>query len=160
MENSILISTKKVLGLDAAYTVFDQDVIMHINAAFSILNQLGVGPVEGFMIEDDAAVWDDFMLLEGSEPSKSLVKTYVQLKSRMLFDPPTTSFLLEAMTNQIKEYEWRLNVFREYSLPPEEVTDELNRDWQGFHRTLRRSRHALGRAEIERWSREGEERIL
>jgi hypothetical protein len=148
VENSILISTKKVLGLDAAYTVFDQDVIMHINAAFSILNQLGVGPVEGFMIEDDTAVWDDFILLEGTEPSKSLIKTYVQLKSRMLFDPPTTSFLLEAMTNQIKEYEWRLNVFREYSLPPEEVTDELNRDWQGFHRTLRRSRHALGRTEI------------
>lgn len=150
MENSILISTKKVLGLDASYTVFDQDVIMHINAAFSILNQLGVGPVEGFMIEDDTAVWDDFVLIAGSEPSKSLVKTYVQLKARMLFDPPTTSFLLEAMTNQIKEYEWRLNVFREYSLPPEEEIDELNRDWQSFHRTLRRPRYALGSPEGER----------
>ena len=149
MENSILISTKKVLGLEPTYTVFDQDVIMHINAAFSILNQLGVGPVEGFMIEDDAAVWDDFILIEGSEPSKSLVKTYVQLKARMLFDPPTTSFLLEAMTNQIKEYEWRLNVFREYALPPEEEIDELERDRKGFHRALRRSRHALGRATLE-----------
>lgn len=150
MENSILNSTKKVLGLDPSYTVFDQDVIMHINAAFSILNQLGVGPVEGFMIEDDTAVWDDFILIEGSEPSKSLVKTYVQLKSRMLFDPPTTSFLLEAMTNQIKEYEWRLNVFREYALPSEEEIDELERDREGFHRALRRSRNALGRATLER----------
>ena len=148
MENSILNSTKKVLGLDASYTVFDQDVIMHINAAFSILQQLGVGPVEGFMIEDDTAVWDDFILIVGSEPSQSLVKTYVQLKARMLFDPPATSYLIEAMTNQIKEYEWRLNVFREYSLPPEEEIDELERDWQGFHRTLRRPRHALGSPEI------------
>jgi hypothetical protein len=148
VENSILNSTKKVLGLEPTYIVFDQDVIMHINAAFSILQQLGVGPVEGFMIQDDTAVWDDFILIEGSEPSKSLVKTYVQLKARMLFDPPTTSFLLEAMTNQIKEYEWRLNVFREYSLPEEEVTRELETDWQGFHRALRRSRHALGRPEI------------
>lgn len=149
MENSILNSTKKVLGLDPAYTVFDQDIIMHINAAFSILQQLGVGPVEGFMIEDDVAVWDDFILIEGSEPSKSLVKTYVQLKARMLFDPPTTSFLIEAMNNQIKEYEWRLNVFREYALPEEEVANELERDWEEFHRALRRSRHAVGRPPFE-----------
>lgn len=117
MENSILISTKKVLGLDASYTVFDLDVIMHINAAFSILNQLGVGPVGGFSIEDEEAVWTDFVLLPGSEISIHLVKTYVQLKARMLFDPPTTSFLIEAMTKQINEYEWRLNVAREYVLP-------------------------------------------
>lgn len=117
MENSILLSTKKVLGLDPSYTVFDQDVLMHINAAFSILNQLGVGPGAGFMIDDETAEWDDFVLLAGTEVSISLVKTYIQLKVRMLFDPPTTSFLIEAMTKQINEYEWRLNVFREYKLP-------------------------------------------
>ena len=120
MENSILLSTKKVLNLAPEYTVFDEDVIMHINAAFSILNQLGVGPVEGFTIQDETALWEDFILLPGSEPSQSLVKTYVQLKARMLFDPPTTSFLLEAMKEQIEQYEWRLNVFREYALPPVE----------------------------------------
>ena len=126
MENSILISTKKVLGLDASYVAFDMDVIMHINAAFSILNQLGVGPIDGFMIEDDTAMWDDFVLDAGTEVSKSLVKTYVQLKARMLFDPPTTSFLLEAMDKQIKEYEWRLNVSREFVLfPPEEEAPEF-----------------------------------
>lgn len=115
MENSILISTKKVLGVDADYTVFDLDILMHINAAFSILQQLGVGPAEGFFIEDDTAEWTDFVLYPGSEISISLVKTYVQLKARMLFDPPTTSFLIEAMDKQIKEYEWRLNVFREFA---------------------------------------------
>jgi hypothetical protein len=120
MENSILISTKKVLGVDAEYTVFDLDIIMHINAAFSILQQLGVGPEEGFFIEDDSALWTDLVLDPGSEPSLNLIKTYVQLKARMLFDPPTTSFLIEAMNKQITEYEWRLNVFREYARREEE----------------------------------------
>ncbi len=121
MENSILISTKKVLGLDAAYDVFDLDVLMHINAAFSILQQLGVGPEIGFMVEDETAVWQDFVLDPGSEISLNLIKTYVQLKARMLFDPPTTSFLIEAMNTQIQEYEWRLNVFREYARADDEV---------------------------------------
>src|SRR6476661_8002790 len=107
MENSILISTKKVLGIAEDYTVFDLDIITHINAAFSILNQLGVGPVEGFFIEDEIASWDEFMV----PPNQlNLVKTYVILKVRMLFDPPATGFLVTAMENQIKEYEWRLNV--------------------------------------------------
>ena len=145
MENSILLSTKKVLNLAPEYKAFDEDVIMHINAAFSILQQLGVGPLEGFMIQGEVEVWDDFILLPGSEASQSLVKTYVQLKARLLFDPPTTSFLLEAMTNQIKEYEWRLNVFREYALPEEEDTRELEDRRKEFHRTLRREGHALGR---------------
>ena len=125
MENSILISTKKVLGLDAAYDVFDLDVLMHINAAFSILQQLGVGPEIGFMIEDETAVWQDFILEPGSEISLNLIKTYVQLKARMLFDPPTTSFLLEAMNTQIKEYEWRLNVFREFAKYPDGYPEEV-----------------------------------
>lgn len=115
MEESILTSTKKILGLDQGYTVFDLDVITHINAAFSILNQLGVGPEEGFYIEDEAAVWSDFPVPLNQE---SLVKTYVFLKVRILFDPPATSFLIQAANDQIKEYEWRLNVFREVALPP------------------------------------------
>jgi len=110
MENSILNSTKKVLGISEDYTVFDLDIITHINASFSILNQLGVGPVEGFFIEDEGAAWDDFFV----PPNQlNLIKTYIILKVRMLFDPPATGFLTTAMENQIKEYEWRLNVFRE-----------------------------------------------
>lgn len=116
MEESILNSTKKILGLDADYTPFDLDVITHINAAFSILNQLGVGPEEGFYISDEGAMWDDF---DVPNNQLHLVKTYVYLKVRMLFDPPPTSFLLDTYNNQIKEYEWRLNTFRECALPPD-----------------------------------------
>lgn len=110
MEQSILTSTKKVLGLGETYSVFDPDVLMHINAAFSVLNQLGVGPEEGFFIEDESSNWED---LELSSRQLSLVKTYVYLKTRMLFDPPGTSYLIEATNNQIKEYEWRLSVLRD-----------------------------------------------
>jgi hypothetical protein len=118
MEESILNSTKKILGLEPTYTPFDLDVITHINAAFSLLDQLGVGPEGGFHIEDDTAVWSDFI---NAPPNQLyLVKTYIYLKVRMLFDPPSTSFLIEATNNQIKEYEWRLNVFREVELPPVE----------------------------------------
>jgi hypothetical protein len=119
MEQSILTSTKKILGLDESYTAFDWDVITHINAAFSILNQLGVGPLEGFFIEDSSTEWGDYPVPDNQ---LHLVKTYVYLKVRILFDPPGTSFLLNAATDQIKEYEWRLNVFREVELPQEEAS--------------------------------------
>lgn len=114
MEASILTSTKKVLGLTAGYTVFDEDILMHINATFSILSQLGVGPVGGFYIEDDTAEWNDF---DVPLDQLNLVRTYVFLKVGMLFDPPATSFLIQAKTEQIREYEWRLNVMREEELP-------------------------------------------
>jgi hypothetical protein len=116
MEESILTSTKKILGLDVSYTVFDLDIITHINAAFAILNQLGVGPPEMFFIEDETAVWSDFTV--SSQQQLHLVKTYIFLKVRILFDPPATSYLINAATDQIKEYEWRLNTFREEELIP------------------------------------------
>lgn len=110
MEESILDSTKKILGLDATYTAFDLDIMTHINAAFSILNQLGVGPEGGFSISDNQTLWGDYEI----PPNQlHLVKTYVYLKVRILFDPPSTSFLLETYGNQIKEYEWRLNALRD-----------------------------------------------
>lgn len=115
MENSILISTKKILGLPAEYTAFDYDVITHINSVFYILSQLGVGPVEGFMIDDETAQWGDFV---GPPDQLNAVRTYVFLKVSMLFDPPTTSFLIEAKNRQIAELEWRLNVSREYQVYP------------------------------------------
>jgi hypothetical protein len=115
MEESILKSTKKILGLAEDYIPFDLDVITHINAAFSILNQIGVGPVEGFAIEDDSALWSDYAVPLNQ---LTLVKTYVYLKVRSLFDPPSTSYLITAVNDQIKEYEWRLNTFREWELDP------------------------------------------
>lgn len=110
METSILTSVKKNLGIDEAYTVFDHDILTYINGAFSTLTQLGVGPAEGYAIEDDTPTWSDFI---GEDPRYNSVKTYVTLKVRMLFDPPQTSYLLEAMTHQIEELEWRINVYRE-----------------------------------------------
>lgn len=121
METSILTSTKKILGIAEDYTVFDLDILTHINATFSILSQLGVGAVDGFFIEDKDAEWGDLAITPNQ---LNLVKTYVFLKVRMLFDPPTTSFMITAATDQIKEYEWRLNVFRENDIPlPVEEVD-------------------------------------
>lgn len=110
MEESILKSTKKILGLNPDYTVFDLDIITHINAAFSTLNQLGLGPAEGFKIDDDNAEWGDFL---EDETKIESVKTYVYLKARLIFDPPATSYGITAFEKQILELEWRLNVHRE-----------------------------------------------
>ncbi len=110
MEQSILISTKKILGVEADYIAFDLDIITHINTAFSTLTQLGVGPAEGFMIEDDGEEWDDFV---ADDLQYNSVKSYIFLKVRQLFDPPTTSYLITAVEKQIQELEWRLNTHRE-----------------------------------------------
>jgi hypothetical protein len=111
MDQSILNSTKKVLQIDLDDPSFDQDVITHINSAFSNLYQLGIGPLEGFEIEDDSAEWADIGI--DSIPIIHEIKTIVYLRVRILFDPPTTSYLLAAMENQIEEHEWRINAMRE-----------------------------------------------
>jgi hypothetical protein len=102
---SILTSVKKVLGIDEDYTAFDPDIIMHINTAFATLNQLGPGPVDGFMIEDKTATWDDFY----TDVNLNGVQTYVYLRVRQLFDPPQTGYLSDAMQKQIDELAWRIN---------------------------------------------------
>ena len=107
---SILTSIKKLLGIAEEYTQFDADLIMHINSVFSILTQLGVGPSNGFSIEDDSATWDEF-IQEGQ--NVELVKSYIHLKVKLLFDPPLTSAVIEAMNKNIGEFEWRLNVAAE-----------------------------------------------
>lgn len=107
---SILTSIKKLLGIAEEYTQFDADLIMHINSVFSILTQLGVGPSNGFSIEDDSATWDEF-IPEGQ--NVELVKSYIHLKVKLLFDPPLTSAVMEAMNKNIGEFEWRLNVAAE-----------------------------------------------
>lgn len=107
MEESILISIKKLLGLDKDYTVFDPDIIMHINSVFMILNQLGVGPLNGFRIEDDLAVWNEFIT---EDDKLDAVKSYIHLKVKLLFDPPLNSAVIESMKQTINELEWRLNV--------------------------------------------------
>lgn len=114
MEESILKSTKKVLGIGPDDVSFDLDIIMYINSAFSTLNQVGVGLPEGFTIEDDTPVWTDF--IQGFDefiPQLGLIKTAIYLIVRMLFDPPTTSYAITAMEHQIDEHVGRLSTTRE-----------------------------------------------
>lgn len=103
---NILQSIKKLLGIDSSDYSFDEDVIMCINACFSTLNQLGVGPEEGFVITGTEN-WSDFI---GLDKRIENVKTYVFLKTRLMFDPPQNSFLVDSIEKQILELEWRLNV--------------------------------------------------
>lgn len=111
MEQSILKSTKKILGVGDDDTSFDLDIITHINTEFSTLTDLGVGPEEGFVIEDEDAEWDSYLADDQIKLSK--VKTCVFLRARLLFDPPTSSYHLDAAKEQLREQEWRLNTNRE-----------------------------------------------
>lgn len=104
--DSILDSIKKVLGIEPEYTQFDEDIIMHINTVFGVLNQLGIGPAEGFMIEDNDATWDEYI----NTANKLIVKTYIAQRVRLMFDPPSTGPLLDAINRSILELEWRLEL--------------------------------------------------
>ena len=119
-EQSILTSTKKLLGIEADYTAFDLDIILHINSVFSTLHQIGVGPSDGFMIEDATTNWSSFT--SGNATINS-VKSYLYLRVRILFDPPATSFAIEAMRSQVRELEWRLNVAVESPSPVVTTTE-------------------------------------
>lgn len=107
MPESILESTKKLLGIGPGDTAFDTDITIFINSAFSTLHQLGVGPALGFAITDKSDNWETFTL---SNPILNSVKSYVYMKVKLAFDPPATSFAIDAVKEQIKEAEWRLMV--------------------------------------------------
>lgn len=110
MDTSILNNTKKILGISLDDSSFDTDLVLQINSAFSVLNQLGIGPAGGFRIEDADSTWEDFIQAESSV--LDLVKTCVFLRVRLAFDPPATSFHLQALQNQITEHEWRLSTLQ------------------------------------------------
>lgn len=107
MDESILNSIKKLLGIAEDYNYFDQDIIMDINAALMILTQLGVGPSNGFLISDDTDTWNDFANNGGNLGS---IQSYVYMKVKLMFDPPQNSFTVDSMTKLVNEFEWRLNV--------------------------------------------------
>ena len=130
---SILQDTKKALGIDAEDPSFDLDVTLQINNAFSTLHDIGVGPQAGFVIEiDDEKEWEEF-LDPGTDPELQIilskVKNYVYLKTRLVFDPPASQFVMAAIQEQIKEAEWRINVNRESTdwvapTPPTVIVEE------------------------------------
>jgi hypothetical protein len=130
--DSILTNVKKIVGIVESDTSFDSDMIMHINSVFAVLTQLGIGPTEGFMIEDATPTWEDFLgirqqgqlqadgnvtylneYLGAPDKQLNMVKTYVYLRVRLLFDPPQTSFVIESLNKQIEELEVRLSIVRE-----------------------------------------------
>jgi hypothetical protein len=113
MEQSILDSVKKVLQIGPDDDSFDLDVMIHINSAFSTLHDLGVGPVEGFTIQNGTDTWNDFIPTAVDPVQQNQVKTFVILNTRLLFDPPATSFQLEAFQKQIDQITWRISVRRE-----------------------------------------------
>nr|DAQ19162.1 MAG TPA: hypothetical protein [Caudoviricetes sp.] len=104
---SILTSIKKMLGIAEEYTHFDADLIMHINSVLAILTQIGVGPSEGFSIEDDAAVWTDFI---SANARLEMIKSYTCMKVKLLFDPPLSSAVIESTNRITSELEWRIQV--------------------------------------------------
>ena len=107
---SILTSIKKLLGISEEYEHFDNDLVMHINTVFLVLTQIGVGPKEGFIIEDKTDLWTDF--IEDSVQLQA-VKSYIYLRVKLLFDPPLSSAVIESTNRMISEYEWRLRLAAE-----------------------------------------------
>lgn len=117
MEESILNSIKKLLGIQPDYTHFDQDLIIHINSCFATLHQLNVGTAEPFVITGPDESWGEFV---ENETKIQSVKTYIYLKVKVLFDPGSLGgATLEAYKQMAEEYEWRMNVAVD---PPNEYT--------------------------------------
>lgn len=111
---SIFLSTKKMLGIADEDKSFDDDLIMHINSVFSILNQLGVGPTDGFVITGPEETWDEF-LIDDKKNRLQVIKSYMYQRVKIIFDPPSTGVLNEALERQIKELEWRIYVQSDYA---------------------------------------------
>lgn len=109
---SILTSIKKLLGIEEDYEHFDPDIIMHINSVFMILSQIGVGPEGGYRIQDESNTWDEYIIDKDNLDS---VKSYIHLQVKLLFDPPQSSAVMEAMKRMIDQLEWRLNVEAEHN---------------------------------------------
>ena len=105
MEESILKTIKQLIGCPDDFEQFDLDLMIHINSAFATLTHLGVGPKEGYRITGADNVWREF---EDDAQKLSLIKDYVYIKTRLLFDPPTSGSLMDSLKEQLKEMEWRL----------------------------------------------------
>lgn len=117
---SILISIKKLLGIDEDYTQFDTDIIIHINTVLMALTQIGVGPKDGFAIADEYSVWEDFI---GDKPYLNSVKSYVYMRVKLLFDPPLSSAAIDSLKTLADEFEWRLQVAAENNKSTEEEVE-------------------------------------
>lgn len=122
MEESILDSVKRFVGIEPDDEVFDQELLVLINSVFMTLQQIGVGPQEElFHIEDRGAVWSDYIEDPNTLP---MIKPYISIKVRLIFDPPSSSALDQALRQEIAEYEWRMNLkVDDYSVDDREEED-------------------------------------
>jgi hypothetical protein len=120
--DSILDSIKKMLGIETDCVHFDYEIIMHINSVLMITNQLGIGPETGFSISNNEPTWKDFI---GDRIDLEAIKTYVYLKVKLIFDPPSLSSMIESIDRQLTQLEWRLNLQAE----PIEVVEEEDEDY-------------------------------
>ena len=123
MDESILLSIKKVLALDPENTDFDVDILMHINSVLAVLQQLSIGPDDGFYIDDSSVTWADYL----GEDFKhvAMIKSYVAAKVRLMFDPPVSSAVMQSLEHICSEFEWRANVAAEnHSLEKEKEVAE------------------------------------
>ncbi len=123
MDSSILEDIKKLLGIPNDYNAFDTDVVININSAFSTLLQLGVGPKDGFFITSNSELWSDFITREADVNKFLFIKQYVYLSVRMIFDPPASSFVMNAYKEKLDELTWRINVMEE-TFRKEEIVGE------------------------------------
>lgn len=115
VEDSILLSIKKLLGMDPIeFTQYDTDLIIHINTFIEFLNQLGVDIPEGFKINDENALWSDYLNKPEYNDIKDSIKNYIYLRVRLVFDPSTNSSLLNSINDTIKELEWRIRTYIEF----------------------------------------------
>lgn len=137
---SILLTVKKMLGIAEEYHAFDLDVITNINATFFTLNQLGVGPEYPYTISGEEELWEDF--LEAQHPLMTSVQTYTYMRVRLMFDPPTNSFLVDSFRKQCDEFEWRFTVQPKIKMEVEkpEEPEEEKPDEGGEMASRRRAR--------------------
>jgi hypothetical protein len=129
--DSIFVSIKKMLGLEDNYTPFDSDILVHINSALMTLTQLGIGPEEGFIVEDYSTTWGDFLT---NKVMLGAVKNYVYTYVKMLFDAPSNSFVMESLKSKLEEMGWRLKVQAESVKTFDFITDNeaaRKRGWPG-----------------------------
>jgi len=124
VQNGILDTTKKLLGIHPDDPSYDGQIVTSINSVFATLQQLGVGPIDGFSIEDNVVTWDAYLL---GDKNLNQVKSYMYLRVRLMFDPPSTSFAIESMQKQADQMEWRLQVYKDPPRPvPAPIVEDLN----------------------------------
>lgn len=114
VEDSILLSIKKMLGMDKDFTQYDLDIILHINTTIQTLNQIGVIIPDGFAVSDETNTWSQYLTDPKCKKIESMIKNYIYMKVRIIFDPPSTQQLTNALMESTKELEWRINQWLDY----------------------------------------------